>query len=113
MFSNAGKKIQGVVSVLFVIGIVLIILSCIAMFFGFSISFSAQVGQQTAMTISAIITIIMLLLSIFGLWIGCLFYYAFGKIAESVEEQNELTKKLIDAVSGCKSENMNNHEINE
>lgn len=105
MFNNAGKKIQGVVSVLFVISVVLCILTCICVFFGMGISFSTQMDRSAAMIISGIISFICLVLGIFSVWISCLFLFAFGKIAESVEEQNELTKELINTVAGCKNNN--------
>ena len=100
MFNEAGKKIQGFIKVIFVLGIIFLIAFSAFIFFGISVSPQlAQAGGSAAMVVGAIIAIIFFVFGLLSLWLTCLFYFAFGKIEECVEEQNALTKQLIDAVS--------------
>lgn len=104
MFNEAGKKIQGFIKVIFVISIIFLILFCLMLLAACVVSPNLQqtVGSGAAFGVGVVIAIIVFVLGLLGIWLSCLFYFAFGKIAECVEEQNALTKKLIDTMSGCK-----------
>ena len=104
MFNDVGKKIKSVVKVLFVINIIFLILFCIVLGFGCYTSVFSATHNITISTIAAlIITIIMFILFVFGVWISCLFYYAFGQVSESVEEQNNTTKESLSILKENKS----------
>ena len=103
MFNEAGKKIQGFVRFLFVISIILLIMCCIATYFGAMISIQSSTNNSSvAQGVGIFLAVIIFILGFLYLWFYYLLVFAFGKIAEDVEGQKELTKKLIDAVSGCK-----------
>ena len=104
MFSNAGKKIQGFIKVIFVISVIFLIICCLILLIACATSTNLQtsLGSSVAFSIGIVFAIIVFILGLLGIWLTCLFYFAFGKIAECVEQQNELTKKLIDTISSCK-----------
>ena len=104
MFNNAGKKIQSFIKIIFVIGIIFLVLFCLIIAAACSLSpnLVQTIGSGAAFGVGIVFAIIVFVLCLLGIWLSCLFYFAFGKIAECVEEQNELTKKLIDTVSSYK-----------
>ena len=97
MFYDIGKKIQGVVSTVTVIGIVLSCIGGIAVFVIMGCGFGAFL----------IGIIIAGVLSLF-IWLSNLVLFAFGKIAECSEEQVILMERLIEITSKMEPKTSNN-----
>lgn len=104
MFNNAGKKIQGFIKVIFVISIIFLVLFCLMIIAACATNpnLVQTAGSGVAFGVGIVFAIIVFVLGLLGIWLSCLFYFAFGKIAECVEEQNALTQKLVETMSGCK-----------
>ena len=93
MFNNVGKKIQGIVAIIFVIEF---IVSCIiGIFFGILV-YNSSDSIGTAILVGLVITAI----GSFFSWLSLLLLYAFGKIEESCAVQCELLKHLVTRQSG-------------
>lgn len=93
MFSNVGKKIQGVVTTIFLVEF---IVSCIV---GIAIG-SIIYKSSDSIGAALLVGLIVIAIGIFFSWLSLLLLYAFGRIEESCEEQCALLRQLVASQSG-------------